>query len=77
MSKKKVVEAAELVWGDGNVVRKSGSTRLYHDFRHLDVRVEISSGYSDTPENRAKAIEELIDKRKKMKKSAHPPCRIR
>lgn len=66
MSKKKVVEPAELVWGDGNVVRKPRSPYLYYDFRHLGIRVETSSGYPDTPENRTKVVAELMDKRKQM-----------
>ena len=41
--------------GDSSVVRKSGSKYLYYDFPYLGVRVTISTGLNDTPENREKA----------------------
>lgn len=69
MGRKKKAERGPSVldWGDGNIVRKSGSKRLYFDFMYLDERVEISTGMTDTPENRKKALAWLFCQREKMK----------
>ena len=55
MARKSAVTAVEAQWGDGNIVEKKGSKRLYFDFYHLGQRVEISSGLKNTPENLRKA----------------------
>ncbi|GAM11349.1 putative lambdoid prophage Rac integrase [Geobacter sp. OR-1] len=69
MGKKKKAEkpTSILDWGDGNIVKKSGSERLYYDFMYLGERVEISTGLKDTPENRRKALSWLFCQREKMK----------
>lgn len=55
MARKSTVTATEPQWGDGNIVEKKGSRRLYFDFYYLGQRVEISSGLKHTPENLRKA----------------------
>ncbi|TWJ19769.1 Arm DNA-binding domain-containing protein [Geobacter argillaceus] len=68
MGKKKAEKAETILeWGEGNIVRKGGSKRLYFDFMYLGERVEISTGLTDTPENRKKALAWLFCQREKMR----------
>ena len=58
----------------GNIVKKSGSKRLYYDFMYLGERVEISTGLTDTPENRKKALAWLFCQREKIRLGSFRFC---
>jgi integrase len=66
VARKKKEEVSLRNWGEGNVTTKRGSSRLYYDFRYLGERVEISTGLSDTPDNRRKAMAWLIRQRERI-----------
>jgi integrase len=72
--KKSEREQTILEWGEGNIVRKSGSKRRYYDFMYLDERVEISTELTDTPENRKKALLWLCRQREKMRLGSFRFC---
>lgn len=74
MKKKTNREQSILEWGEGNIVLKAGSKRLYYDFRYFDERVEISTGLTDKPENRKKALAWLFCQREKMKSGSFRFC---
>jgi integrase len=63
---KKPGKTVTLERGEGNIVKKAGSRRLYYDIKYLDERVEISTGLIDNPENRKKALITLLSLRGKM-----------
>lgn len=52
---------------EGRIARKSGSRKLYLDFFYNGVRIERSTGWDDTPENRRraeKALEQILAMKK-------------
>ncbi|MHC1698946.1 MAG: tyrosine-type recombinase/integrase [Geobacteraceae bacterium] len=53
------VTDSTLGWGNGSIVTKRGSSRLYYDFVYFGERVEISCKLKDTPANRVRAREWL------------------
>lgn len=63
---KKPSKTITLCRGEGHIVNKTGSRRLYFDFTYFGERVEISTGMLDTPENRKKAILRLMGFREKI-----------
>ena len=52
---------------EGRIARKSGSRKLYLDFFYNGVRIERSTGWDDTPENRRRA-EKVLEQILAMKK---------
>lgn len=52
---------------EGRIARKSGSRKLYLDFFYHGIRIERSTGWDDTPENRRRA-EKVLEQILAMKK---------